>query len=97
MAITCEGCGAKLDNYNSLTKEWMEVSTERPHDCPQKEKLRAALRERRAKMKKADANVEKYAVQIIICRQCGAKYSNILKKCPQCKNRFIESLFREPH
>ena len=74
----------------------MEVSTERPHDCPEKAKLRAALKARRERMKKADVNVEQYAVQIIVCRECGAKYSNILKKCPQCKSRFIESLFREP-
>lgn len=75
----------------------MEVSTERPHDCPQKEKLRAALKAKRDKLKRTDSNVEKYAVQIIVCDKCGAKYSNILKQCPQCRNRFIESLFREKH
>lgn len=96
MTVTCQGCGIELENWDELRKQWYEVSTGRPHtipNCPQKEKLVAALKARREKMKSTDKNVEKYAVQMIYCDKCGATYSSVLKRCPQCKRNFVKSLF----
>lgn len=90
--ITCEGCGMSLDNYDSLRKQWMEVSTERPHICPNPEKLKAALKKRRSSSHATDRNVQ-YIEAITRCPKCYAKYSVRLKECPNCHEQFIKSLF----
>ena len=99
MTITCEGCGAELEHWNAQKKEWYLVSTGRPHtidNCPGKERLIEALKARRGNTSMTDKNVEKYASQLMVCKKCGARYSHKLEKCPQCKDNFIKSLFKEP-
>ena|ERR1044071_6494056 len=97
MTIKCEGCGRELDNYNPLTKKWDEVATERPHVCPNPEKLKEALKAKRASKRMTDPNAHKYVKDIKECGKCHAKFSVKLEKCPNCKQQFIRSLFEKKH
>ena len=93
LTIKCEGCGKELHNYNSLTRKWDEVSTERPHVCPNPEKLRAALKARRLGNRMTNPNVEKYVSSLKECKKCHARYSIKIEKCPNCTEQFVKSLF----
>jgi hypothetical protein len=92
--ITCEGCKTTLDDYNPVNKTWRETHNGKIHDCPQKEKLIAALKEKRNNDHPIDPNV-RYIEGLTRCKKCGAKYSLRLPYCPQCRKEFIKSLFKE--